>query len=208
MAIANPEEYMFLEVSQINSRNFGQDHWDTMLWVMNSRDEYPIRPVNCTKVYGGNMSTWGSGSNDDGVERFFRNVLGGISAVRHHRPPSGNGLNQKAQASLKTVRKVESVVKLWDIQPQMALLSDRDSNEAYLSGNGETFVIYYPKGGSVNIDLSGQNQKFSGRWIDVTTGEWAGNFDLNGGNRVELSTPDRSGGWFAVFSAKPFTVSN
>jgi hypothetical protein len=201
MAISNPDEYLFLDISQINSRNFGQNHWDTMRWIMNKREEFKLRPVNCTKVYGGNMSDWGSGTNDDGVERFFRNALGGIAAVRHHRPPSGNGLNQKAQASIKTMRKVESVVKLWDIKPQMELLSDRDPNEAYLSGNGETFVIYYPRGGSVSVDLTGQKQKLNGRWINVATGEWAGNFDINGESRVELATPDRSGGWFAVFSS-------
>ena len=204
IALSNPDLYLFLEVSQINGRIFGQDHWDTLQWIMNRRDEYPMRPVNCTKVYGGAMYDWGSGTNEDGVKRFLRNVLGGVAAVRHHRPHAGNGLNQKAKASIKTVRKVESVVKLWDIQPQMELLSNRDCNETYLSGNGETFVMYYPRGGSVNVDLTAQNQNLSGRWINVATGEWAGNFELNGGNRVELSTPDRAGGWLAVFSSRPF----
>ncbi len=87
-AIENPETYEFLDVSQINSRNFNRMHWDTLSWILKQRELYSLRPVNCVKVYGGMNSTWGSGSNEDGIERFARNVIGGCAAVRHHRPPT------------------------------------------------------------------------------------------------------------------------
>ncbi|HLT93895.1 MAG TPA: hypothetical protein VKZ56_05005, partial [Membranihabitans sp.] len=117
--IARPDYYTFLDISQINSRNFGQVHWDTLQHIMSLRDQYAIRPVNNTKVYGGGESGWGSGTNQDGVERFCRNVIGGCASVRHHRPPSGNGLNRKAKASIQATRNVENWVKFWNLEPAM-----------------------------------------------------------------------------------------
>lgn len=84
--------YTFIDISQINSRNFNQAQWDTLQWILKERNKFPLRPVNNTKIYGGENSSWGSGSNEDGVERFCRNVIGGCASVRHHRPPTGNGL--------------------------------------------------------------------------------------------------------------------
>ncbi len=94
-------------------------------------------------------STWGSGSNEDGIERFVRNVIGGCAAVRHHRPPHGNGLGAKSQACIQSVRKIETIVKMWDMTPHLELLSDKDDDEAYLTAKeGEKYVILFPDGGS------------------------------------------------------------
>lgn len=197
-AINNPEEYMFLDVSQNNSRNFNQPHWDTLQWIVNERNKYPLRPINCTKTYGGGNSSWGSGSNQDGVDRFCRSVIGGCAAVRHHRPTAGNGLNEKAQATIKSLRKVESLVKMWEVEPQMELLSEREDNEAYLTASeGDKYVVLFPAGGSVKINLSNYNKEFSGKWISIKTGEWGEQFSITGGGDVEIATPDATG-WFAV----------
>ncbi|NOY97535.1 MAG: hypothetical protein GXO81_14420, partial [Chlorobi bacterium] len=197
-AIQNSEEYLFLDVSQINSRNFNQAHWDTLQWIVNERNKYSIRPINCVKTYGGNNSGWGSGSNEDGVERFCRDVIGGCAAVRHHRPTSGNGLNEKAQATIKSVRKVESLVKMWEVEPNMGLLSERGEDEAYLTAKkGGKYVLLFPEGGSVKIDLSKYDKDFTCKWVSIKSGEWGGQFPVTGGANVEISTPDSSG-WFAV----------
>lgn len=197
-AIQNPDAYLFLDVSQINSRNMGQAHWDTLQWIVNERDKYQLRPINCVKTYGGNNSTWGSGSNEDGVERFCRDIIGGCAAVRHHRPTYGNGLNEKAQATIKSLRKVESLVKMWKVEPHMELLSDNEDNEAYLTASeGDKYVLLFPTGGSVKIDLSKYNKIFTGKWVNIKTGEWENQFSVSGGVDAEISTPD-SDGWFAV----------
>ena len=200
-AISNPDEYHFLDVSQINSRNFGQSHWDTLWWILNKREEYELRPVNCTKVYGGGLSGFGSGSNTDGVERFYRNVMGGIAAVRHHRPPTGNGLNEKAIATIKTIRKVESLSRFWEIEPRMELPAGREENEAYISGNERNYVIYFPKGGSISIptiEINGCSLK----WIDAGSSNWADEMKLEAAGTFVITTPDTVGSWFAVITKR------
>jgi hypothetical protein len=197
-AIEHPEIYEFLDVSQINSRNFNKDHWDTLSWILQQRENYPLRPVNCVKVYGGMNSSWGSGSNEDGIERFVRNVIGGCAAVRHHRPPTGNGLGARSQACIQSVRKIETMVKMWDMKPHMELLSDTEDDEAYLTAKpGENYVILFTNGGSVTLDLNDSPGEFSGRWISIGNGSWGEKFSLNGGSLTEIASPDQ-GGWFAV----------
>ena len=198
VAIEHPETYEFLDVSQINSRNFNRMHWDTLSWILQQRELYTLRPVNCVKVYGGMNSSWGSGSNEDGIERFVRNVIGGCAAVRHHRPPAGNGLGVKSQASIKSVRKIESMVKMWEMTPHMDLLSDIEEDEAYLTAKqGEKYIILFPDGGKISLDLSNFPAEFSGRWISIGSGSWGERFSLEGGSLTEIVSPG-SGGWFAV----------
>jgi hypothetical protein len=189
-----------MDISQINSRNFGQDHWDTLQVILAKRDQYALRPANNTKIYGGGNSTWGSGSNQDGVERFCRNVIGGCASARHHRPPHGNGLNQKATASLKATRKAEELVKLWEVSPQMELLSEREANEAYLTAKeGEKYLIYFPKGGAVKLDLKATSGEYRLKWININTGEWGDEVTIQGGKVVEI-TASNDDGWYAAMT--------
>ncbi len=192
VAFQNPELYQFLDISQINSRNFGQNHWDTLQWIVNQREQYEIRPLNCTKVYGGNNSGWGSGSNDDGVARFCRDILGGCASARHHRPNSGNGLNQKAKASIQAIRTLESAIKLWEATPAMQLLENRDPDEAYItvSWNGN-YALFFPKGGEVQLTVENKNINYEQRWIDITTGKWSSKKQmLTGQTKYTIKTSD------------------
>jgi uncharacterized protein DUF6298 len=196
--LENPDIYSFIDVSQINSLHSNQAHWDTLQWIIKERDKYPLRPVNNTKIYGGEESIWGSGSNEDGVERFCRNVLGGCASVRHHRPSHGNGLNKKAQASIKAVRKVETLVKFRDLTPRMDLLSEREENEAYLVAlEGEKYIIYFTHGGAVDLNLKSYEKPFILNWVSVNSGEWGMESTITGGNTEAIAAPDQ-GGWFAV----------
>lgn len=200
--IAKPEYYTFMDISQINSRNFGQDHWDTLQVILDKRDQYALRPANNTKIYGGGNSYWGSGTNEDGVERFCRNVIGGCASARHHRPPSGNGLNEKAKASMKATRKAEEQIKLWEVSLQMDLLADREPNEAYLTAKeGEKYLIYFTKGGTVKLDLIEKTGEFFLKWIDINTGEWGDEATIQGEKMVEI-TASNDDGWYAVITRK------
>jgi hypothetical protein len=198
--IAKPEYYTFMDISQINSRNFGQDHWDTLQVILAKRDQYALRPVNNTKIYGGGNYGFGSGSNEDGVERFCRNVVGGCASARHHRPPHGNGLNQKATASLKATRKAEEFIKFWEVSPRMELLSEREANEAYLTAKeGEKYLIYFPAGGTIKLDLKSASGEFHLKWISISSGEWGNEAAITGGKEVEIATPTDEG-WYAVIT--------
>ena len=82
--------YDFVEISQVNSRNFGETHWERIRWVcQQAHSTTPARPVNHTKVYSDGGTGWGSGTPQEGIARFWRNVLAGSAAVRFHRPTSG-----------------------------------------------------------------------------------------------------------------------
>ena len=56
------------------------------------------RPVNHTKTYGGQLF-WTSGPNH-GVERFWRNIVGGAASTRFHRPHGGIGISERAQKQI------------------------------------------------------------------------------------------------------------
>jgi len=205
------EHYMFADISQVNSRNYDETHWERLQWLLRQVNTHP-RPSNHTKIYGSGYKSFGTGGPEDGVERFWRNILGGSASARFHRPDSGNGLNDFAKGSIKAARILESLIKFWDITPQMGLLSDRETNEAYLAAKpGERYALYFTNGGSVGLDLSDATGSFDVTWISVSMGvrtrtSAAGGYRLmqktiEGGGVVTISAPYK-GGWVAAIVKK------
>lgn len=201
------EHYMFADISQVNSRNYDETHWERLQWLLRQVNTH-ARPSNHTKIYGSGYKSFGTGGPEDGVERFWRNILGGSASARFHRPDSGNGLNDFAKGSIKAARILESLIKFWDITPQMELLSNRESNEAYLAARpGDSYSLYFTNGGSVGLDLSGAKGSFDVTWISVSMGiptqtSAAGGHRLmkktiEGGGVVTISAPYK-GGWVAA----------
>jgi hypothetical protein len=200
--------YLFADISQVNSRNFEQLHWDRLQWFLKHVNEKHPRPSNHTKIYGSGYYGFGSGGPEDGVERFWRNILGGSASARFHRPDWGNGLNDLAKASIKAARLLEQRIKFWEITPHMELLSDRAPNEAYLAAKpGEAYALYFTNGGSVTLDLSRAPGTFTLTWISVSMGRVVENSQSNGyqrhdktlagGRAVTLTAPFK-GGWVAA----------
>jgi len=197
MILASPQIYNFIDISQVNSRNFGEDHWNSVRWFVKQAKTH-LRPINNTKIYGSGHTRWGSGGPQDGVERFWRDIFGGCASARFHRDGAGNGLQPIAKTCIKAARKLESMIKMWDVTPQMSLLSERETDEAYLVADpGKQYAIYFPKGGAVRLDLSEQAGNFSLKWINVSTGNWGEEAALAGGDHVMLSAPDETG-WAAA----------
>jgi len=205
----DPEHYMFADISQVNSRNYNETHWERLQWLLQQVDAHP-RPSNHTKIYGSGYYAFGTGGPEDGVERFWRNILGGSASSRFHRPDAGNGLNDFAKGSIRAARLLEERIKFWDIEPRMDLLSDREENEAYLAAKpGAQYALYFTDGGSVNLDLSDAPGPFGIIWISVSqgipvqTGENLGYRALekviDGGSVVTLSAPYK-GGWVAALA--------
>lgn len=197
----DPGHYSFADVSQVNSRNFGDDHWERVTWIVEQMHTNP-RPAGCVKTYGGHYTEWGSGGNEDGVERFIRNMLAGCHGTRFHRPPAGNGLNEKARAAIMALRKLESLMSFWELEPHMELLSDRLPDSAYCAARpGERYAVYFPYGRSVRIDLSACPSPMRLRWISVGTGDWVFEPEELAPAVVDLKTR-AAGGWIAAITRR------
>jgi len=210
----NPGTYKFADISQVNSRNFGYQHWEVMQWVVGQVSRHP-RPANHTKIYGGAYHGFGTGGLEDGVERFWRNLVGGCAAVRFHRRPGGNGLNERAQASIRAVRLAESKIKFWEVEPHMELLIAGEPNHAYVAAQpGEKYIVYFPNGGPCQLDLTMVSGVFDMKWISITEGTWVKQSisQLEGGSVVRFGSQlDQeaaketdglyyTGGWIAVIT--------
>jgi hypothetical protein len=116
----HPERYAFCDVSQNNQKK-GQVHWDNFQWVRNYISTQP-RPLNTVKTYGADGGT--HGNTKDGLERWWRHVLGGVASARFHRPSSGLGLSELSMNSVKVAREIEKNIKFWELKPGNDLLSE------------------------------------------------------------------------------------
>jgi len=71
----HPETYSFVDISQ-NNHQKGQAHWDNAQRQRERIARRP-RPLNNVKVYGADTGRFGN--TRDGIERFWRNVIGGLA---------------------------------------------------------------------------------------------------------------------------------
>jgi hypothetical protein len=190
----HPERYDFADVSQ-NNQKMGQEHWDNFQWVRQHIADKP-RPLNTVKTYGADGGRYGN--NQDGLERWWRHVIGGAASARFHRPDSGLGLSEPAAASIRAARKLESLIKMWEVEPANELLSERAENEAYLAARpGVAYALYFTNGGSVGLDLRQAAGRFDVRWIEIATGEWSKRGSIDGGAIVKIDAPG-PGNWVAA----------
>ncbi len=185
--IDNPDRYGFIDISQ-NSQITGIDNWENAQYVFNYTKMNP-RPVNSTKIYGSDSGSWLNRgiTTEHAVNTFFRNILGGFASSRFHRPPSGLGLSDLSANCIKTVRNIETIIRLWDVAPKMDLLKVEENDEVYMSAKeGEYYLIYFATSGTVHLDLSKHGNDFALRWIDVEEGEWRGKAKIAGGSVVDI----------------------
>ncbi len=192
----HPELYDFVDVSQNNHKK-GQEHWDNFLFVRQYLSANP-RPMNTTKTYGSDGNKFGH-TDQDGIERFWRHLLAGAASMRFHRPDSGLGLNDKAVAAIRAARMLESKIPLWTVRPANELLSEREPNEAYVSADpGRAYAVYFPTGGGkVELDQSAVKDGFLLYWINVDTGAWGPEQQVEGGSMFILNAPGL-GNWAAA----------
>jgi hypothetical protein len=192
--INHPERYGFIDISQ-NSQLTGFTNWENAQYVFNYIKDNP-RPVNSTKIYGSDSGSWLSRGIDTehAMQTFFRNVIGGFASSRFHRPPSGLGLSQASINCLRTVRKAESLVKIWDTDPRMDLLKTDENNQVYLAAKeGDACLLYFTGPWKCSLDLTGQSGKFTAKWISIETGEWDKTEKIKGGAVVELQSDFEKG---------------
>ncbi len=196
-----PELFDYVDTSQNNHLN-GQTHWDNMQAARQMVAE-PPRPMNNNKIYGG--EALGSGVIE-GTNRFWRNILGGVSSSRFHRPgPSdgyiGIGLNELAQIQIRSAKLLLDEFNVFRAEPDAdsSLLGNREENEAYLAYIfREKYAVYFPDGGSVNLDLSQYEGNLTINWLNIDETEWKERMDLvTDHSEINLTTPS-AGQWIAL----------
>jgi hypothetical protein len=195
----HPDTYAFVDVSQ-NNHQVGFEHWQNPQAVRDYVIESGrIRPLNSVKIYGANTGSYGT--NRDAQERFWRNILGGLATSRFHRPPSGIGLSTIAVDHLRSARAVTDLIPMWTCEPHLELLSVRSRNEAYCAADpGSSYIVFFPDGGDVMLDVSHAEGDLSLKWMDIRDGNWvepSAILDVAEGT-ARLVTPREDGYWVAV----------
>ena len=184
----HPETYSFVDVSQ-NNHKTGQAHWDN---AQRQRERLgdKLRPMNNVKIYGADGGRFGN--DRDGIERFWRNIFGGMASARFHRPPSGLGLGEKAQANIRSMRMLTDEMDILTCRPRNDLLSGREPNEAYCIANpGIEYAVYFPNGGEVGLDIRGFSKPCALRWLRILKSEWGEPERVESENRLKLRCPSR-----------------
>ncbi|MEO0471729.1 MAG: DUF6298 domain-containing protein [Bacteroidota bacterium] len=195
--LEHPARYDFFEASQ-NSANFGQQHWDFLHHVWQKLSAYP-RPINHDKTYGADTSPkrW-TGKSKDGVDRFWKSLLGGAASCRFHRPVAGLGLSAVARHNIGLARKIEERIRFWSLTPRLDVLMDREEDEAYSAlSDGNAWLVYFPAGGEIALDLP--KGHFRLEWFPVLPQADETDYlaAIAGGNALKLSPPDENG-WIAL----------
>lgn len=191
----HPDRYSFVDVSQ-NNHQKGQAHWDNFQAVRAALAARP-RPMNTVKTYGADGGPYGSDA--DGLQRWWRHLIGGAAAVRFHRPASGLGLSPKAVASIRAARKLESAVTPWTLAAANDRIANRQPDAAYLAmaADGSAGALFFPAPGKATLSLEGVTGTLQVRWIAIDTGEWGPTGTLAAGGPAELATPG-AGLWAAA----------
>lgn len=191
----HPETYSFCDISQ-NNHQKGQTHWDNAQKFRAGLS--PIRPINNVKIYGSDEGRFGN--TRDGLERFWRDIFGGMASARFHRPASGQGLNENAQAHIKSMRMLTDSMDIFTCKPHNDLLSSREENEAYAIVNpGREYAVYFPDGGAVDLDVSAVQGSLKARWLDISQSRWANEEEMEGGSVISLSAPGK-GHWAVLIN--------
>jgi hypothetical protein len=201
--VLDSELFTFVDISQNNFQR-GQLHWERIQTIREWLGQRP-RPIANVKVYGRDDAPppegyWGD--TRDGVERFWRNLMGGASSTRFHRPMWGLGLNETAQTHVRSMRMLTDVMRVFACEPRNDLLSDRLPNEAYcLAEAGSQYAVYFPDGGSVDLNVSETRGPLTIRWLDLERSQWAESTSANAEGSIRLEPPGR-GHWAALVLAE------
>ncbi|MEQ8861490.1 MAG: hypothetical protein RIC56_22830 [Pseudomonadales bacterium] len=190
--------YDYADVSQ-NNHLHGDRHWDRFQTIRQRLAPRPY-PLNAVKTYGKDGGPFGS--TRDGLERWWRHLIGGAAAVRFHRGGSGLGLSAPAARSIMAAREIEARVRLWEMEPANHLLHGRQPNEAFATADpGRAYAVYFPDGGRIELDLRDAADPFDVVWIDVLGGRRVRQAVAAGVTKTRLAAPS-SGHWVALLTAR------
>ncbi len=194
---ASPDRFDYFESSQ-NSAKIGQENWDNLQYIRDRLMEDP-RPVNAVKIYGKSGEVTWPGSDEEAVDRFWRNILGGCASSRFHRNEQGKyglGWSELSVHSIRAMRRFLEDLDPWISRPATEELLEREANEAYMMRTREgTRGLYFTGGGAVFLDLSESPGSYELTWIDVTSGEALAPETVEVNTLLTLSPPSAQGKW-------------
>ncbi|NND31665.1 MAG: hypothetical protein HKN76_03675 [Saprospiraceae bacterium] len=196
----NPDIFSFVDISQNNHQD-GDDHWINGLRQFEYLTKMLLlRPVNNVKIYGNDGGPHQTTRN--AIESFCKNVFIGAASARFHRPPSGQGLNERAQSVIRSMRMIVGASDFFKGVPANHLLQNRAPNEAFCRAiTGEQYLIYFPDGGDISLAV-GMEGTFLIRWLDVMQSTWQEPIRARGADGTLNLIPPSSGHWIA-FISKP-----
>lgn len=194
--------FTFVDISQNNFQT-GDTHWQRIQFIRNLIVDNP-KPITSVKIYGADgapapIEFWGT--TQDAKERFWRNIIGGVSAVRFHRPRWGIGLNEEAVAHIRSAVMFASRMNFFKAEPRLDLLHNREPDSAWLLANpGVQYAIYFANGGSAELIV---NDNFYGKveWLDINNSSWQVGQTTKENDKLFLQAPD-NGHWLALVEKK------
>ncbi len=170
---SNTGIFSFVDVGNGMGNSSPSEHWRHMQSIRNFISNEP-HPMNNVKLYGADYNSFWPGQ--EGINKFWRNLLGGCASVRFHRPPGGQGLNEAARNSIRAARVFEKYLKPWECEPRMDLIADKGEHELYVMANGaEAIAALIPWKVTVNDWLKLKMERgntYNIIWINISTGEW------------------------------------
>lgn len=191
----NPDIFTFIEFSQNNHQSHDV-HWNNGIVQMEELKQLGLlRPINNVKIYGHDEGLYKT--TRDAIENFIKNLFMGCASSRFHRPPAGQGLNETAQAVIRSMRDLGDKMDFFEGKPDNNILLSREQDEAYCRAiPGKEYAVYFPAGGSVELDLSHFRSTPELEWLDVLNSEWLTPVRLDKA-MVKLKTPGKSH-WVAL----------
>lgn len=187
----------YFDASQ-NSFLSNEKHWEQLQKIKKITAVNPL-PINNVEIYGGKLGEW-TGGPEQGIERFWRNLIGGAASVRFYQPPAGLGISERAQMHIKSAKMLCEEYNFFTSLPNVnfSLLLERAENEAYFASNkNKDALVYFPDGGQVVIDFTDFSGRYKLKWLNTEGGNWYSETELDGGGIIELSTPF-VGSWVAL----------
>jgi hypothetical protein len=120
-----------------------------------------------------------------------KNVLFGAASTRFHRPTSGQGLNENAQAVIKSMRSYIEKSDFFNGQPANQLLGNRNAGEAFCRAIPDReYAIFFPKGGEVELDINEKLKDISIEWLDIMKSEWISDSNIRReGGKLIVKSP-------------------
>ena len=80
-------------------------------------------------------------------------------------------------------------VPLLEMAPDPALGRSSNGGRTFvLAKPGETYALYHPSGGSLELDLRGEPGTFTVRWYDPRSGTWYSGANVAGGDWASLGS--------------------
>jgi hypothetical protein len=191
----NPDIFSFVDISQNNHKS-SDEHWNNGITQLERLKKIAaVRPANNVKIYGNDGGA--HKTTRDGIENFIQNILMGCASARFHRPTSGQGLNEIAQAVILSVRELTDRMDFYDGRAANDLLQEREPGEAYCRGiENREYAVYFPDGGSVNIDLGNFRGNPEIAWLNVLDTKWEEK--QSAGKQIITLTAPGAGHWIAL----------